>query len=98
MNSAAEGSPSGLWRRLGKAVWEQSHRGFESLSLRQPRTPQKNFGGTAQRSVLAGNSLPLAFLTRLLTTFALIAIEFPFPPASFTPITCPFSLNTGPPE
>lgn len=33
-----EGSPSGLWRRLGKAVWEQSHRGFESLSLRQKNT------------------------------------------------------------
>ena len=33
----SEGSPSGLWRRLGKAVWEQSHRGFESLSLRHYR-------------------------------------------------------------
>ena len=30
-----EGSPSGLWRRLGKAVCGQLHRGFESLSLRQ---------------------------------------------------------------
>lgn len=30
-----EGSPSGLWRRLGKAVGEQSPRGFKSLSLRQ---------------------------------------------------------------
>lgn len=30
-----EGSHSGLVRRLGKAVWEQSHRGFKSLSLRQ---------------------------------------------------------------
>lgn len=29
-----EGSPSGLWRRLGKAVCGQLHRGFESLSLR----------------------------------------------------------------
>jgi hypothetical protein len=30
-----EGSPSGLWRRLGKAVYSQGYRGFESLSLRQ---------------------------------------------------------------
>ena len=29
-----EGSPSGLWRRLGKAVYRQRYRGFESLSLR----------------------------------------------------------------
>ena len=29
-----EGSPSGLWRRLGKAVYWQRYRGFESLSLR----------------------------------------------------------------
>lgn len=32
-----EGSPSGLWRRLGKAVCGQLHRGFESLSLRQAK-------------------------------------------------------------
>ncbi len=30
-----ERSPSGLWRRLGKAVYPQGYRGFESLSLRQ---------------------------------------------------------------
>lgn len=29
-----EGSPSGLWRRLGKAVYPHGYRGFESLSLR----------------------------------------------------------------
>ncbi len=30
-----EGSHSGLVRHLGKVVWEQSHRGFKSLTLRQ---------------------------------------------------------------
>ena len=29
-----EGSHSGLVRHLGKVVWEQSHRGFKSLTLR----------------------------------------------------------------
>lgn len=33
-----EGSPSGLWRRLGKAVYSQGYRGFKSLSLRQEET------------------------------------------------------------
>lgn len=32
-----EGSPSGLWRRLGKAVCGQLHREFESLSLRHKK-------------------------------------------------------------
>lgn len=29
-----EGSPSGLWRLLGKQVWQQCHRGFESHTFR----------------------------------------------------------------
>src|SRR6185369_7027041 len=36
-----ERSPSGLWRRLGKAVCGQLHRGFKSLSLRQIKYPSK---------------------------------------------------------
>lgn len=31
-----ESSPSGLWRRLGKAVGLHRPRGFKSLTLRQP--------------------------------------------------------------
>jgi hypothetical protein len=33
---AAEGWPSGRWRTLGKRVYGQPYRGFESHSLRQP--------------------------------------------------------------
>ena len=32
-----EGSHSGLVRHLGKVVWEKSHRGFKSLTLRNAR-------------------------------------------------------------
>ncbi len=35
-----EDSPSGLWRRLGKAVWGQLHRGFKSHIFRHTKISQ----------------------------------------------------------
>ena len=36
-----EGCPSGRWCNLGKVVWAQVHRGFESPSLRQRETQKQ---------------------------------------------------------
>lgn len=48
-----EGSHSGLVRTLGKRVWQQCHRGFESPSLR----PAPYGSGLCPEKVAAGFAL-----------------------------------------
>ena len=67
-----EGSPSGLWRRLGKAVCGQLHRGFESLSLRQ------EYNSDPTRSLKASTKRAGRFLFCLKCYEISLNVAFPF--------------------